>query len=133
MLDFLQPIRILAPGHAMQTLTAEIVALGPLTPAEGDVLKLVCEGNLRWEIAKRRCRSEKTVSAQLDSISGKLDAHGSTEIVCKAVAKGLVRISMRGVLIFWLSFGVTVNDHLDKRRPNCRYRCAERSIRVRDI
>lgn len=117
----------------MQALSAEIVNLGPLTPAEGQVLKLVCEGNTRHEIAELRHRSEKTVSAQLESIAGKLDAEGRAEIVCRAVAKGLVHISLRGMLIAWLSFGVCANDHIDKRRSSCRCRVVERSIRVRDI
>ena len=96
-------------------LHAEITDRGPLTNQELKVLKLLCEGRLRKEIAALVFRSYGCVSKQIESIAQKLNAHSAAEIVATAVAKGLVKISLQ-VFLCSITLG-SLSSELDLRRP----------------
>lgn len=75
-------------------LHAKILKTGCLTNREAVVLKYLCEGYMRKEIAVKVFRSYGCISKQVESIAEKLDAHSSTEIVAVAIAEGLVEIQI---------------------------------------
>lgn len=78
----------------MKKITAVIISTGPLSRREAVILRYVCEGYCRQEIADLVCRTVSTVGKQIESIAGKLDCHSAAEIVATAVAADLVRIEI---------------------------------------
>ncbi len=78
----------------MKRLTARILKQGTLTDKEIDILRLMCEGYYRPEIAQKKHRTISTISKHIESIAEKLDAHGSTEIVLIAEQLGLIEIKL---------------------------------------
>ena len=76
-------------------LNAEILNQGPLTKRESEILKYLCEGFLRKQIAAHLCRSIKTVSAHIDNIERKLEVHSTPQIISKSVASGYVAITLK--------------------------------------
>lgn len=78
----------------MKCLTAKIINKGPLTDKEAEVLRYLCEGYYRPEIALKLHRTLSTVSSHVEHIAEKLHAHGSTEIVVLAEKLGLVEIKL---------------------------------------
>jgi len=78
----------------MQRLHATLIKHGPLSPKEAVVLRHLCEGRLRKEIALKVFRTASTVGKQIESISRKLECHCAAEVVAKAVAMGLVRVEL---------------------------------------
>lgn len=91
-------------------LHATITDNGPLTPQETKVLKLLCTGLLRKQIAYQLHRSYGSVSKQIESIALKLNAHSAAEIVAKAVASGLVQISYKALLLVLISQCCLLDD-----------------------
>ncbi len=61
-----------------------------LTAREVDVLALLADGLTNREIATRLFISEKTVSAHLGHIYGKLDVHSRVQAAARARSLGLV-------------------------------------------
>jgi len=61
-----------------------------LTTREAEVLRLLAEGLTNREIAERLFITQKTVSAHLAHIFGKLDVHTRTEAAGRARALGVV-------------------------------------------
>jgi len=78
----------------MHKLTAKIINNGPLTDKEAQVLRYLCMGYYRPEIALHLHRTLSTVSKHIEHIAKKLHAHGSTEIVVIAEKLGLVEIQL---------------------------------------
>ena len=66
-----------------------------LTAEEIRVLKALCAGYMRKEIARRTQKSVSCVSRHIENIAKKLSAHSAAEIVAKAVALNIVHISIR--------------------------------------
>lgn len=83
-------------------LTVIVLAPGGLSPRELAVLQDLCQGYTRKEIARRQFRSIGAVSKRVEGIAHKLNAHSAAEIVAKAVAKGIVDISLKA-LVLWLA------------------------------
>jgi DNA-binding CsgD family transcriptional regulator len=107
---------------AMSRIEATIIERGPLTAQEAVVLRHLCEGRMRKEIAARVFRSYGCVSKQIDSIAEKLNAHSAAEIVAVAVAKGMVNIRFdhadrQAVLKCLLLAVLLVPQHIDSRQP----------------
>jgi DNA-binding CsgD family transcriptional regulator len=73
---------------------ANLLNPGPLSAKEAVVLRYICEGYTRNEIAGLVFRSSSTISSQIDSIAQKLDCHSAAEIVATAFALGLVSITI---------------------------------------
>jgi DNA-binding NarL/FixJ family response regulator len=63
-----------------------------LTPREIDVLELVAEGLSNKAVAVRLGISDQTVKFHLTSISGKLGAINRTDVVRRAVRRGLITL-----------------------------------------
>lgn len=70
------------------------------------MLALLCQGMTRKAIAKSRHRSLGTVGKQVENLARKLEAHSTAEIVAKAVARGIVSISLQ--VIVWLLVGLGI-------------------------
>ncbi len=121
----------------MRRLRAKILSNGPLTPKEAEVLRLLCEGYYRPEIAEKLHRAVSTVSTHIDHIADKLQARGSTEIVFIAQQMGLVevrlihRISPEMLLIWYLAMTQIVG--FAPRRPPRSPQHAIRAVRIREI
>src|SRR5690349_1007842 len=64
----------------------------PLTPREIQVLELLAEGLPNKAIAERLTISDQTVKFHIASISGKLGAANRTDIVRRAVRRGLITL-----------------------------------------
>jgi len=64
----------------------------PLTPREVEVLELVAEGLPNKAIASRLGISDQTVKFHVRSISGKLGASNRTDVVRRALRRGLISI-----------------------------------------
>jgi len=79
----------------MKNITAELIKPGPLTPKESNVLRYLCEGFSRKEIARAVNRSESCISTQVESIASKLHCHSAAEIVATASALNMVNITIR--------------------------------------
>jgi DNA-binding CsgD family transcriptional regulator len=106
----------------MQRLTATIIDRGPLTGAESQVLRLMCEGLYGPEIALRLFRSPRTIDKHRENIAQKLNARGSSEIVLIARELGLVEISLSTPhhllkLMLMLIICNTFLPQQDMRRP----------------
>ncbi len=63
-----------------------------LTPREVDVLELLAEGLPNRSIANRLGISDQTVKFHVASISGKLGASNRTDVVRRAVRRGLITL-----------------------------------------
>ncbi len=120
----------------MSALKAEIKNKGPLTEKEAEILKLLCEGYLRPEIALKLHRSIKTVSTHIEHIFQKLNAHHATEVVVIAQQLGLVDVRiehaemtwLKTLLIVFLMVGNTISP-VPKRRPPQAPRVCARQIK----
>jgi DNA-binding CsgD family transcriptional regulator len=117
-------------------ITAEVVNPGPLTAQEAVVLRHLCEGRMRKEIAARLFRSYGCISKQIDSIAEKLDARSAAEIVAIAVAKGMVEISITStcqqtVIKCLLLAVLLVPQHIDSRQPPRHSRHPVQIVRAR--
>src|SRR5207248_3554488 len=64
----------------------------PLTPREIDVLELLVEGLSNKTIASRLRISDQTVKFHVASICGKLGAANRTDVVRRAIRRGLVTV-----------------------------------------
>ena len=106
----------------MQKITAIILKQGPLSPKEAVVLRYLCEGCMRKEIALKVCRTPSTVGKQIESIAEKFDCHSAAEIVATAVAAGMVSIQIKqenslfGKCLVMLLMCNVVFSHMDMRR-----------------
>lgn len=78
----------------MRKLTATVIKPGCISPKEAVVLKYLCEGYLRKEIAHKVVRSQSCISSQLESIAHKLDCHSAAEIVATATALNVVIVEI---------------------------------------
>ena len=79
----------------MKRLTARIIEKGPLTEKEAEVLRYLCEGYFRPEIALKMFRQLSTVSKHIEHIADKLGARSTTEMVLIAQQMGLVEIRLK--------------------------------------
>lgn len=86
-------------------ITVQILSPDSFTAQEVVVLKLLCQGMTRKEIARVRHRSYGTVSRQVSDIADKLGAHSHAEIVAQAVARGVVSIGMRVAVLLLAALG----------------------------
>ena len=64
----------------------------PLTPREVQVLELLAEGLANKAIAERLHISDQTVKFHVASIAGKLGAANRTDVVRRAVRRGLIAL-----------------------------------------
>jgi len=64
----------------------------PLTPREVQVLERLAEGLPNKAIAERLGISDQTVKFHVSSISGKLGAANRTDVVRRAVRRGLITL-----------------------------------------
>ena len=78
----------------MKKISVTLISRGLLSNKEAQVLLLLCEGMTRQEIADEFYRSLKTINAQVESISRKLDCHSTAEIVATAVGNNMVLIDI---------------------------------------
>jgi DNA-binding NarL/FixJ family response regulator len=87
---------IMAPtsnGNADSVIeTEEAQFAEPLTPREIQVLELLAEGMPNKAIAQALGISDQTVKFHVSSISGKLGAANRTDIVRRAVRRGLIAL-----------------------------------------
>lgn len=127
----------------MKKLRAHIVRKGPLTNTEARVLRYLCEGYTRNEIAVRKMvRSISTVNRHVESIAFKLEAHCHAEIVSTAIAAGMVQLEFKEpqaslitrLMLVLLMFNVT-SGHVDMRgprspRPQTTYRASSKLSRT---
>jgi DNA-binding CsgD family transcriptional regulator len=117
-------------------INAEVVNRGPLTAQEAVVLKHLCEGYMRKEIASRVFRSYGCVSKQIESIAEKLGAHSAAEIVAVAVAEGLVEITRKpsethlAIGKFMLMAFLIAPQHIDHRQPPRNFRLRHHIARI---
>lgn len=79
----------------MKKLHATILKNGPLSNKEASVLRFLCEGYLKRQIAVKIFRTQSTVGKHVESISKKLDSHCAAEIVATSIALGLIRVEIR--------------------------------------
>lgn len=120
-----------------ERITATVLKRGNLSPAEAKVLRFLCEGYHRKEIALKLFRATSTVNRHIESISKKLDAHCQTEIVVLAVASGMVSVNTSDsykqhvlVLIALVIF-MQIFIESPKRRPPRSPRLQFSSYRIR--
>jgi DNA-binding CsgD family transcriptional regulator len=78
---------VMSPGRVAVSAYEE-----PLTSREIEVLELVAEGLSNKAIAARLGISDQTVKFHVASLFGKLDAANRTEVVRKAIRRGLITI-----------------------------------------
>jgi DNA-binding CsgD family transcriptional regulator len=99
-------------------IVARLISTDGLTNKEAEVLRHLCEGRMRAEIAHCLHRTHSTVSRHIESIAEKWDAHSAAEIVAMAVAKGLVDIRIQQTVIKCLLLAVLIApQHIDYRQP----------------
>lgn len=116
---------------------AIIVYPSNLTTKECEVLRLLCEGKTRAEIALRLHRTFSTVSKHIEAIAQKFDAHSAAEIVSVAVAHGMVQIKIvsqsaqRALIQCLLIVLLIAGQHMDVRQPPRLGRQSARLIRIR--
>lgn len=94
-----------------------ILSQGPLTKREADVLQLLCQGQLRKQIAGNLNRSYGCVSKHVESIAEKLGARSAAEIVAKAVASKIVDITLHLWLVCLLLQTLQPDIDTNLRRP----------------
>jgi DNA-binding NarL/FixJ family response regulator len=90
--DEMAPLLRLAVQHRDEQREAQ-VALGRLTPREGEVLQLLAEGLSDKEIAHRLVISVETVRSHMVRLLGKLDVQSRLQAVVMAARHGAVKIS----------------------------------------
>ena len=108
----------------MKKLKAKVVNPYPLTKKEAVVLRYLCEGCSRVEIAKSKVYRElSTINRHVESIASKLDCHNHADIVATAVSLNMVEIKhlkpnavIQRFAVFALLANVTFG-HLDMRGP----------------
>lgn len=87
---------LLAPGHphgqADEVPGLDGVDVEPLTTREVQVLELLAEGLPNKAIARRLGISDQTVKFHVASIAGKLGAANRTDVVRRAVRRGLIAL-----------------------------------------
>jgi len=106
----------------VKRLKAQIIKNGPLTDKEAEILKYLCMGYYRPEIALQLHRTLSTISKHIEHIAEKLDAHGSTEIVLIAEKTGIVEIKIiekrpEKLLLICLILGQLISPNLGRRPP----------------
>lgn len=120
----------------MPKIHVKLIRKEGLSPAEGVVLRLVCHGLGRKEIANHLNRSQSTVNSHVESIAEKLQCHSSAEIVATAVARRMVEIEMRSgpnpftKLILFCLFITGAGFDDQQIRPPRPVRVARASIRT---
>jgi len=62
----------------------------PLTRREAEILKLIISGKTNKEIARRFCRTERTIEYHRNRLMRKFGAHNAAELVKQALVRGLV-------------------------------------------
>lgn len=62
----------------------------PLTRREAEILKLIISGKTNKEIARRFCRTERTIEYHRNRLMRKFDAHNAAELVKRALVMGMV-------------------------------------------
>jgi len=89
---FLYPgaVRRLIRDHLERTRRGEAVPEDPLTPREGEVVKLIAEGMSSREIADTLVISEKTVERHRSNVLEKLGMRDRVELTRYAIRRGLV-------------------------------------------
>lgn len=107
----------------MKKLSATVVNVGPLSKKEAIILRYLCEGFMRKEIASKVCRTQSCVGKQIESIAHKLDCHSAAEIVATATALDMVKIKitevghwLQNLLSILLVFNIALS-HVDMRGP----------------
>ena len=60
-----------------------------LTEREVEILKLIVEGKTNNKIAKKLCRTERTVEYHRNRLMRKLSAHSAADLVKRAIAMGI--------------------------------------------
>ncbi len=120
----------------MSGLNATIINKGPLTDKEAEILRYLCEGYLRPEIALKIHRSIKTVSTHLEHISHKLNAHSANKVVVIAQQLKMVDVQIETREKRWLQTLLIVVimltsafSQVPKRRPPQTPRIAARQTR----
>ena len=78
----------------MKRLTVTLLDPGPLSKKEAEVLRQLCHGYSRGEIAAHLFRSRRTIDCHVDAIAAKFGCHSSAEIIATAVAAQLVTIAI---------------------------------------
>jgi DNA-binding NarL/FixJ family response regulator len=78
---------VMGPGRSSSSPYEE-----PLTSREIEVLELLAEGLSNKGIASRLGISDQTVKFHVASLFGKLDSASRTEVVRKAIRRGLITI-----------------------------------------
>ena len=79
-------------GHAAPREDDGEILLESLTPREIQVLELLAEGLPNKTIAERLHISDQTVKFHLSSIAGKLGALNRTDVVRRAVRRGIIAL-----------------------------------------
>jgi len=120
----------------MATLKATIINKGPLTEKEAQILRYLCEGYFRPEIALKLHRSIKTVSTHIEHIYQKLNAHSTTEVVVIAQQLNMVDVEIEASEKRWLQTLLIIVimvcgafSPAPKRRPPQAPRIAARQLR----
>ena len=60
-----------------------------LTNREREILSLIVSGKINKEIAKKICRTERTVEYHRNHLMRKLNAHNAVDLVKRAIAMGI--------------------------------------------
>jgi DNA-binding NarL/FixJ family response regulator len=68
----------------------DIPAANPLTKRELEVLRFIVSGKTNKEIAKKLCRTERTVEYHRNRLMRKLDAHNAADLVKRAITLGII-------------------------------------------
>jgi len=94
---------------------AELVDQANLTPREGEVLCLICEGEVDKTIARKLAISIKTVNAHIEHLYVKLDVHNASinsrcSVIAKAVVRGMVRLSSTALCVCLMVGAVQLDD-----------------------
>ena len=61
----------------------------PLTRREAEILHLIVSGKTNKEIARRLCRTERTVEYHRNRLMRKVGAHNAADLVNRAIAMGI--------------------------------------------
>ena len=84
-----------------------------LSKTELKYLPMLGAGMTKREMAEKLCRSEATVNSHIKNIQAKLGASNGPSIVARAIAKGLLKVSLTAFLFCLINLG----DN-DVRRPS---------------
>lgn len=91
----------------------EVLDHGPLTKTETVVLRLLCMGLVKKKIADYLCRAYKTIDTHDENIKRKLEAHSSGEVVARAVAEGMVKITKSTPKIMTVFLALLMTNGVD--------------------